>query len=110
MRADVESALPLYICKASQNLYGSTYQGAGQSQLGLIFRFSVTGEFEVLHRFNDDFSEGGYVMSPMIEGRAGTFFGTTIGTPGNTDHLQDGRARDGVSLGSSSQIRRLSLS
>lgn len=65
-------------------LYGSTYHGAGQYQLGLIFRFSVTGEFEVLHRFNDDFSEGGYVMSPMIEGRAGTFFGTTIGTPGNT--------------------------
>jgi uncharacterized repeat protein (TIGR03803 family) len=65
-------------------LYGSTMSGSGQNGLGLIFRLSVTGEFEVLHKLSSPFGQGGGVMSPLTEGRAGTFFGMTIGTAGNT--------------------------
>jgi uncharacterized repeat protein (TIGR03803 family) len=64
-------------------LYGSTYGGGGEFGLGLIFRLSVSGELEVLHRFQDLNKPGG-VMSPLIEGREGTFFGMGTGTVGNT--------------------------
>jgi uncharacterized repeat protein (TIGR03803 family) len=64
-------------------LYGSTYGGGNEYGLGLIFRVSVSGELEVLHKFQDP-NESGNVMFPLIEGRAGSFFGMTIGSLGNT--------------------------
>jgi uncharacterized repeat protein (TIGR03803 family) len=64
-------------------LYGSTASGGGEYGLGLIFRLSLSGEVEVLHKFQDPNVAGG-VMFPLIEGREGTFFGMTTGTLGNT--------------------------
>jgi uncharacterized repeat protein (TIGR03803 family) len=64
-------------------LYGSTASGGNEFGLGLIFRFSVSGEIEVLHKFQDP-NTSGSVMSPLIEGRAGTFFGMTTQSRNNT--------------------------
>lgn len=57
-------------------LYGSTSGGGNEFGLGLIFRLSVSGELEVLHRFQN-MNRACCVAIPLVEGRAGTFFGIT---------------------------------
>ena len=66
-------------------LYGSTWRGGNEFGLGLIFRLSVSGEFEVLHRFTDP--DQSSVTYSLIEGRAGTFFGMRDGGAGNTGQI-----------------------
>ena len=58
------------------NFYGMTYWG-GRYGGGTVFRMNPTGAFTVLKDFGQYYSDGSGPMGDLVEGRDGTFYGTT---------------------------------
>lgn len=57
-------------------LYGSTYR-LGSGGAGTIFKFTTGGQLTTIYSFSG--SDGGYVEAPLLETKAGTFFGVASG-------------------------------
>ncbi len=67
------------------NLYGTGY-GGGSSGGGAVFELSTNGSaFAVLHDFTEDNKGGNSPDAPLIQGKDGALYGTTLfgGTSGN---------------------------
>jgi len=64
--------------------YGTTFYG-GASNLGTLYKVSMTGDFVPLHQFGANSNDGAYVDSGLILGSTGDFFGTTYGGGTNGD-------------------------
>ena len=62
------------------NFYGTTYNG-GSGGYGTVFKITPSGTLTNLHTFNDD-TEGRAIVSGLVEGADGNFFGTaSLGGP-----------------------------
>jgi uncharacterized repeat protein (TIGR03803 family) len=57
------------------NLYGTT-QGGGTYGLGVVFKIGLSGNFSVLHVF-DDMNSGYYPITKLLQANDGSFYGTT---------------------------------
>jgi len=62
----------------SGNLYGATW-GGGAYGYGVLYEFSRSGKFIVLHSFNNSSSDGCYPYGSVLMDKAGDFYGTTSG-------------------------------
>jgi uncharacterized repeat protein (TIGR03803 family) len=62
----------------SGNLYGVTW-GGGAYGYGVLYEFSRSGKFIVLHSFNNSSSDGCYPYGSVLMDKAGDFYGTTSG-------------------------------
>jgi uncharacterized repeat protein (TIGR03803 family) len=58
------------------NFYGLTVSG-GASGSGTIFRVSAAGAFTILHSFSGGPTDGSQPWGSLVEGPAGSFYGTT---------------------------------
>ena len=75
------------------NFYGTTREGGekcGQSSYGCgtIFKITKHGELTILHRFNPTIGEGRFPEAGLVQGRDGSFHGTTS-EGGNTKNAYD---------------------
>lgn len=62
------------------NFYGTTYNG-GAEGYGTVFKITSAGTLTTLHIFDDD-TEGRAITGGLVQGAAGTFYGsTTLGGP-----------------------------
>jgi uncharacterized repeat protein (TIGR03803 family) len=62
----------------SGNLYGVTW-GGGAHGYGVLYEFSRSGKFIVLHSFNNSSSDGCYPYGSVLMDEAGNLYGTTSG-------------------------------
>jgi uncharacterized repeat protein (TIGR03803 family) len=62
----------------SGNLYGVTW-GGGAYGYGVLYEFSGSGKFIVLHSFNNSSSDGCYPYGSVLMDEAGNLYGTTSG-------------------------------
>src|SRR5579863_4850914 len=60
------------------NFYGTTYNGGGAGGYGTIFKITSTGVFTTLHFFNDE-TDGRQIVSGLVQGTDGNFYGTSGG-------------------------------
>jgi uncharacterized repeat protein (TIGR03803 family) len=60
------------------NFYGTTYNGGGPGGYGTIFKITSAGVFTTLHFF-DDATDGRQIVSGLVEGTDGNFYGTSGG-------------------------------
>ena len=60
------------------NFYGTTYNGGGPGGYGTIFKITPVGAFTTLHLFNDE-TDGRQIVSGLVEGSDGNFYGTSGG-------------------------------
>jgi len=60
------------------NFYGTTYNGGGPGGYGTIFKITPVGVFTTLHFFNDE-TDGRQIVSGLVEGSDGNFYGTSGG-------------------------------
>jgi uncharacterized repeat protein (TIGR03803 family) len=74
---DSESPAAQLIQGADGNFYGTTY-GNLFSDFGSLFRISPAGDFTTLYNFNGA-TDGGTVLSNVIQGSDGNFYGTAYG-------------------------------
>lgn len=60
------------------NFYGTAFSG-GAHNGGTIFEVTATGRFRTLHDFceQQNCSDGGNTVAPLVQGRDGNFYGTT---------------------------------
>ena len=59
------------------NFYGTTMAG-GSGGAGTIFRLTPQGTFTTLHSFTPGADEGASPASPLLDGKDGFFYGTTV--------------------------------
>jgi uncharacterized repeat protein (TIGR03803 family) len=64
------------------NFYGASSQGGSGKvyQLGTIFKITPNGQFTTLYSFCSQAgcAEGGMLLSALVQGHAGNFYGTTV--------------------------------
>ncbi len=60
------------------NLYGTTEYG-GSGNTGTAFQVTLSGVHTILHSFINTGTDGGYPNAGLIQGRDGSFYGTTPG-------------------------------
>ncbi len=80
-KGERDGVVPLGLIGLKGELYGLTVQGGGECNAsrgcGTIFKVTIAGEEEVLHRFKGG-SDGGYPQGALLSYR-GTLYGTTAG-------------------------------
>jgi uncharacterized repeat protein (TIGR03803 family) len=87
-----DGALPMNAIQATDgDVYGTTYFG-GKYLSGAFFRITSNGEFTAPSSFCSAVSKCEYVVdpNPIIEGRDGNFYGTTIAGGTNSYYVCEG--------------------
>jgi uncharacterized repeat protein (TIGR03803 family) len=60
------------------NFYGTTEQGGGQYELGIVFKLTPEGELTTLHYFCENGCSDGYnPKAALVQGTDGNFYGTS---------------------------------
>ena len=58
------------------NFYG-TAEGGGANNVGTVFKMTPSGTVTTLHSFNENGPDGCVPLAALVQGRDGTFYGTT---------------------------------
>jgi uncharacterized repeat protein (TIGR03803 family) len=67
------------VLDAKGNLYGTTYNGGGASNLGTVFMVDKTGKETVLHRFIGTGGDAANPWAGLVRDQAGNLYGATVG-------------------------------
>jgi len=64
--------------------YGTTETGAPNGEFGGVFQITTSGEVTILHYF--DGLDGSFPRAALVQGRDGSFYGTTVSGGTNSDN------------------------
>jgi len=62
---------------AAGNWYGTTVQGGGSQNAGVVYKLSPTGQETVLHSFKGESADGASPKTGVVMDQAGNLYGTT---------------------------------